>query len=75
MTLSRLTSIWRARNVDQWLRSPGKYRSFAEKILAQGEPLIAYDVVNDALAKCQNFAGSRAGIIRSNSRSIRANTR
>ena len=51
MTLSQLTSIWRARNVDQWLRSPGKYQSFAEKVLAQGEPLLAYDVVNDALAK------------------------
>jgi class 3 adenylate cyclase len=51
MTLSRLMSIWRARNVDEWLRSPGKYRSFAEKVLAQGEPLLAYDVVNDALAK------------------------
>ncbi len=51
MTLSQLMSIWRARNVEQWLRSPGKYRSFAEKILAQGEPLLAYDVVNDALAK------------------------
>jgi len=51
MTLSQLMSIWRARNVDQWLRSPGKYRSFAEKVLAQGEPLLAYDVVNDALAK------------------------
>src|SRR5882724_431525 len=51
MTLSQLMSIWRARNVDEWLRSPGKYRSFAEKVLAQGEPLLAYDVVNDALAK------------------------
>ena len=51
MTLSQLMSVWRARNVEQWLRSPGKYRSFAEKILAQGEPLLAYDVVNDALAK------------------------
>ena len=51
MTLSRLMSIWRARNIDQWVRSPGKYRSFAEKVLAQGEPLLAYDVVSDALAQ------------------------
>ena len=51
MTLSRLMCIWRARNIDQWMRSPGKYRSFAEKVLAQGEPLLAYDVVSDALAQ------------------------
>ena len=50
-TLAELMSVWRARDVEDWSRSPGTYRTLAEKILGQGEPLLAYDVVSEALAK------------------------
>ena len=50
-TLTELMSVWRARDVEEWSRSPGTYRTLAEKILGQGEPLLAYDVVSEALAK------------------------
>ena len=50
-TLSELMSVWRARDVEEWSHSPGTYRTLAEKILGQGEPLLAYDVVSEALAK------------------------
>ena len=45
-----LMSIWRARDTEQWSRSPEIYRSLGERILRQGEPLLAYDVISEALA-------------------------
>jgi class 3 adenylate cyclase/tetratricopeptide (TPR) repeat protein len=51
MGLSDLMSVWRERNVEEWSRAPGNYRQLAEKLLGQGEPLLAYDVVNEALSK------------------------
>src|SRR5438105_9087879 len=51
MSLSELMSVWRARDIEHWSRSSAMYRSLAEKVLAQGEPLLAYDVVSEALAK------------------------
>src|SRR5437868_7222085 len=51
MALSDLMSIWRGRDLDTWSRAPGRYQSFAESLLRRGEPLLAYDVVNEALAK------------------------
>jgi class 3 adenylate cyclase/tetratricopeptide (TPR) repeat protein len=50
-SLSESISIWRERDTEDWSRSPEIYRSLAEKILAQGEPLLAYDIVSEALAK------------------------
>src|SRR5438874_2116579 len=70
MSLSTLMSIWRARDLEEWAHSPERYRSFAEKVLAQGEPLLAYDVVNEALTRwpddvrllqLQGFALARSG--------------
>src|SRR5580700_1680673 len=51
MSLSDLMSIWRSRNADEWSQVPEKYREIAQQILGQGEPLLAYDVVNEALGK------------------------
>jgi hypothetical protein len=45
-----LMSIWRARDTEQWSRSPEIYRSLGERILGQGEPLLAYDVISEGLA-------------------------
>jgi len=43
-------SIWRAREMEQWSRSPGGYWLIAEKMLQQGEPLLAFDVVIEGLS-------------------------
>lgn len=51
MSLSDLMSIWRARNAGEWSQSPEKYRDIAQQILGQGEPLLAYDVVNEGLGQ------------------------
>jgi class 3 adenylate cyclase len=48
--LAQLMSIWRARDKTQWSQSPGNYRLLAEKILGQGEPLLAFDVVREGLS-------------------------
>lgn len=51
MSLSDLMAAWRARDLEEWSHSPGNYRQLAKKLLGQGEPLLAYDVVNEALAQ------------------------
>src|SRR5437879_2418372 len=43
-------SIWRARETKQWSQSPDRYRLIAEKMLQQGEPLLAFDVVTEGLS-------------------------
>ena len=46
-------SIWRARETKQWSQSPDRYRLIAEKMLQQGEPLLAFDVVTEGLSLTQ----------------------
>jgi class 3 adenylate cyclase len=48
--LAQLMSVWQARDQTQWSQSPDDYRLLAEKILQQGEPLLAFDVVNEGLS-------------------------
>src|ERR1700694_3550031 len=48
--LAQLMSIWRAHDKTQWSQSPGNYRLLAERILQQGEPLLAFDVVREGLS-------------------------
>ena len=53
-SLAELMSIWRARDLDQWSRSPDVYRAMSDRILGQGEPLLAYDVIAEGLT---NWSG------------------
>jgi hypothetical protein len=48
--ITELMSIWRARDFEQWSQSPDNYRLIAEKMLQQGEPLLAFDVVTEGLS-------------------------
>ncbi|HEV2046134.1 MAG TPA: TRAFs-binding domain-containing protein [Chthoniobacterales bacterium] len=48
--LAQLMSIWRARDKTQWSQSPRNYRLLGEKILQQGEPLLAFDVAREGLS-------------------------
>jgi len=48
--VTQLMSIWRARDVEEWSRSPEIYRALGERILHQGEPLFAFDVITEGLA-------------------------
>lgn len=48
--IAELMSIWRARDFEQWSQSPDNYRLIAEKMLQQGEPLLAFDVVTEGLS-------------------------
>lgn len=43
-------SIWRARDAAQLSQSVEIYRALAQKILQQGEPLLAFDVVREGLS-------------------------
>lgn len=45
--------MWRSRDPQQWSSSPEIYRLVGEKILDQGEPLLAYDVVSEGLKNRQ----------------------
>ena len=47
--LGPLLNLWRARNLDQGTRTPDLYRTLAERLLALGEPLVAYDVATEGL--------------------------
>jgi class 3 adenylate cyclase/tetratricopeptide (TPR) repeat protein len=51
MDLADLMTMWRLRDPQQWSSSPEVYRLVGEKVLDQGEPLLAYDVVNEGLKK------------------------
>jgi class 3 adenylate cyclase len=48
--LSELMSIWRSRLPEEGSGSPALFRCLGERVLAQGEPLLAYDVVTAGLA-------------------------
>ena len=47
--LAELMSSWRAREREQWSRAPEVYRALSSRILGQGEPLLAYDVIAEGL--------------------------
>ncbi len=47
--LAGLMAIWRARDLDEWKRSPQIYGALSESILQHGEPLLAYDVISEGL--------------------------
>ena len=47
--LAGLMAIWRSRDLEEWSSSPRIYRLLGERILKQGEPLLAYDVVSEGL--------------------------
>ena len=49
-SLAELMSIWRSRSPEEGSGSPALFRCLGERILAQGEPLLAYDVVTAGLA-------------------------
>lgn len=49
--LAELMSIWRVRDPQEWSGAPEIYRSMGERILSKGEPLLAYDVINEGLTK------------------------
>ena len=51
MSLSGLMTVWNTRPSDGWSGAPDKYTSLADEILALGEPLVAYDVVREAILK------------------------
>jgi class 3 adenylate cyclase len=48
-SLAELMSIWRSRAPEEGAGSPTLFRSLGERILAQGEPLLAYDVISAGL--------------------------
>src|SRR5438046_10073827 len=63
-------SIWRARAHEEGSGSPAVFRCLGERVLAQGEPLLAYDVVSAGLGmwpkdvrlrQLQGLALSRSG--------------
>jgi len=48
-SLSELMSIWRSRAAEEGAGSPALFRCLGERILAHGEPLLAYDVITAGL--------------------------
>src|SRR5439155_22799260 len=71
-SLGELMSIWRARAHEEGSGSPAVFRCLGERALAQGEPLLAYDVVSAGLGiwpndmrlrQLQGLALSRSGAI------------
>jgi hypothetical protein len=50
-SLAELMSIWRSRVPEERSGSPAFFRCLAERILAHGEPLLAYVVVTAGLSR------------------------
>ena len=48
-SLGELMSVWRARAHEEGSGSPAIFRYLGERVLAQGEPLLAYDIVSAGL--------------------------
>jgi len=49
IALTDLMALWHSRDVEQWPQSPEIYQLLGERILKQGEPLLAYDVISQGL--------------------------
>jgi len=49
LDLLALSTLWRAHDPAQWQQRDDLYARTAERFLALGEPLLAFDVVNEAL--------------------------
>ncbi len=47
--LTALLAFWRTRDESGWLPDQGEVRSFAERLLKLGQPLVAYDVLRESL--------------------------
>jgi class 3 adenylate cyclase/tetratricopeptide (TPR) repeat protein len=69
-SLAELMSIWRSRAPEEGAGSPALFRCLGERILAHGEPLLAYDVITAGLGlwpkdirlrQLQGLALSRSG--------------
>lgn len=52
--LTELMSIWRARDPAIFARDPEIYRVLGDRVLAQGEPLLAHDVMREGLGHWPN---------------------
>jgi class 3 adenylate cyclase/tetratricopeptide (TPR) repeat protein len=50
--LADLMAIWRSRDPGEWPSSPEIYELLGERILKQGEPLLAYDIISEGLKNC-----------------------
>ncbi len=49
VAFGELIRLWKARDQEQWSRLPAAYTLLAERMLREGEPLVAYDVVREGL--------------------------
>jgi len=49
LNLSSLIAFWQARVPEDWAATPGIYRAVARRVLKLGEPLLAYDILTEAL--------------------------
>ena len=49
LNLSSLIAFWQARVPEDWAATAGIYRAVARRVLKLGEPLVAYDILTEAL--------------------------
>jgi len=49
LNLWSLIAFWQARVPEDWAATPGIYRAVARRVLKLGEPLLAYDILTEAL--------------------------
>src|SRR6266581_7124492 len=50
--LADLMAIWRSHDPKQWSSSAKIYQLLGERILKQGAPLLAYDIISEGLKNC-----------------------
>lgn len=50
--LADLMGMWRSRDLEKWSSCSEIYELLGERILEKGEPLLAYDIVNEGVTNC-----------------------
>ena len=54
LNLPAAISLWQSRVPEEWSENPELYRRLGRRVLKLGEPLLAYDVLSDALKESPN---------------------
>src|ERR1019366_7885507 len=58
-SLAEAMSLWRAKSSSSWSESSLLFGKLAERLLALGEPLMAYDVASEGLLQFAGDVGLR----------------
>ena len=69
LNLPSAIALWQARVPEEWSKTPDLYRRLGRRVLKLGEPLLAYDMLSEALKETPNDVETRQQLALSLARS------